>query len=981
MDRIQLRRDSLAQWAKVNPVLLEGEIGLVLDDPNKYKVGDGINAWNDLPLRGFNGNVANAVGDSEDTVISQKFATTLASTFNVSMSLPEREHKYYSSVWRRISRDASAGEYSAPATYQIGDKCNMPDDETYSYEALEVVTGVPPYTKATDNKYNLSEAIAALPASLRRLGMHICFINYDNEYEIWESVNTSFTSTSGWQQTDGKHFNKKFSELATKETSLLTNVIFDKVGVPFILDAYMPNIPSDVDRIGVCSVVQDLEKNEFRINFYKVNEDGSYVTAIAVDTIFISDLASHTNGLVVATSNSLKNTFVIDLFRLNKEIAKDGINLFRSVFSDTAKIEHFGFLQMYKNANDILENSKRLEINSQGIKELSNKIFTNLSTGRKEDSYTNVYDWSHYYNVFESGTYIGIKVKIRDISEDVHIAKIDVNTKELTDIKVLSSSDYVKNDWNIIYFDEPVTLKSNEQICVYSTVACVYVSFGDEGIIEGKSPVGCGYYKINDSSWGTMIGSSWNHAIIPLEYKFVLNTDFNELKETLANSEYEGDFITPHSIYLTQDGFNIKNTMPHRLYIDHLVNMSKYSNIYFDKTRADIYHLSADVNKAITGNKTELPLDISIANVKAKKSFNIVRRITKTNVGENTFVKLMQLGDSVGGGFGGNSNIVDNNPGVSWAVTQKLFMLDGIKSGDYDNKYKMQTLGFRNSVAVEATYNSTTKTSTAYGEGRGGWRLTDYLYRKFQGETGVEQEPTEGSVLNPFYDENKVWIDSELNEKGVKFSLKKYLERFRNYTDDGVKIEQGGEGIGTNITFDGVSNTSQLIVRDTEAFVCTPTHFISQLGFNDVETPSENDADYPDFIENTRLLIKAIREEFPSIIIGISMIDSAGGYFPQYYREYSNEGFFNMLGNALHRKVFNWIEQIYQLCSESDNVYFIPNYFIQPTIKGCQWLDLVGADGEVSKYVGTNGNYHPNNIAHSAWGQQIYNWIKWTLVE
>ena len=213
MDRIQFRRDALAQWSKINPVLLEGEVGFVLDDPNKYKVGDGIHAWNDLPLRGFNGNVANNVGDSEDSVISQKFASSLASTFDVSSSLPAREHKYYSSAWRRVSRDASVGEYDAPSTYQIGDKCNMPDDSTYSYEALEVVTGVPPYTKATDNKYNLSEAIAALPAILRRQGIHVGFIDYNNEFQIWESINSSFTSTAGWQQSDGKHFNKKLSEL------------------------------------------------------------------------------------------------------------------------------------------------------------------------------------------------------------------------------------------------------------------------------------------------------------------------------------------------------------------------------------------------------------------------------------------------------------------------------------------------------------------------------------------------------------------------------------------------------------------------------------------------------------------------------------------------------------------------------------------------------------------------------------------------
>lgn len=47
---IQLRRDSAAQWATVNPVIAEGEIGYELDT-GKIKVGNGIDAWNDLPYR------------------------------------------------------------------------------------------------------------------------------------------------------------------------------------------------------------------------------------------------------------------------------------------------------------------------------------------------------------------------------------------------------------------------------------------------------------------------------------------------------------------------------------------------------------------------------------------------------------------------------------------------------------------------------------------------------------------------------------------------------------------------------------------------------------------------------------------------------------------------------------------------------------------------------------------------------------------
>lgn len=63
-DRIQQRRDTAARWVQYNPILLEGEVGYVLDNPNQYKIGDGIHAWNDLPVRG-GGTITN-LADDED---------------------------------------------------------------------------------------------------------------------------------------------------------------------------------------------------------------------------------------------------------------------------------------------------------------------------------------------------------------------------------------------------------------------------------------------------------------------------------------------------------------------------------------------------------------------------------------------------------------------------------------------------------------------------------------------------------------------------------------------------------------------------------------------------------------------------------------------------------------------------------------------------------------------------------------------------
>lgn len=57
---IQLRRDTAANWASANPVLAQGEMGVVLDDFS-YKIGDGTTAWNALPQRELTGIFAGAL--------------------------------------------------------------------------------------------------------------------------------------------------------------------------------------------------------------------------------------------------------------------------------------------------------------------------------------------------------------------------------------------------------------------------------------------------------------------------------------------------------------------------------------------------------------------------------------------------------------------------------------------------------------------------------------------------------------------------------------------------------------------------------------------------------------------------------------------------------------------------------------------------------------------------------------------------------
>lgn len=54
LGQFQFRRDTAANWTSVNPILLDGELGIEVDT-DKFKIGDGVTAWNSLPYGGIKG--------------------------------------------------------------------------------------------------------------------------------------------------------------------------------------------------------------------------------------------------------------------------------------------------------------------------------------------------------------------------------------------------------------------------------------------------------------------------------------------------------------------------------------------------------------------------------------------------------------------------------------------------------------------------------------------------------------------------------------------------------------------------------------------------------------------------------------------------------------------------------------------------------------------------------------------------------------
>lgn len=47
--RIKNRTDTRERWASSNPVLMNGEFGIV-QGTNQFKIGDGVRTWNELPF-------------------------------------------------------------------------------------------------------------------------------------------------------------------------------------------------------------------------------------------------------------------------------------------------------------------------------------------------------------------------------------------------------------------------------------------------------------------------------------------------------------------------------------------------------------------------------------------------------------------------------------------------------------------------------------------------------------------------------------------------------------------------------------------------------------------------------------------------------------------------------------------------------------------------------------------------------------------
>jgi hypothetical protein len=382
------------------------------------------------------------------------------------------------------------------------------------------------------------------------------------------------------------------------------------------------------------------------------------------------------------------------------------------------------------------------------------------------------------------------------------------------------------------------------------------------------------------------------------------------------------------------------------LYVDHFLKLSSKKDIVFKSTGNDKFPIFSPIS--LDGSiyndgvpvKTVTVTDKLIGEAINDIDISISHISTKVSLSTNQFPKVLVIGDSVTAGFLSYTPkpLVIDNPTAYWSWSKKFFELDKLDNAGVGHK----SLFIGKLISREFKVNDNTVRS--FSEGRGGWSAVNFLY-----------DSVYGDYTNYFYDGAKPTAN--------KFSLAKYLANYKTLSDDGE----------TRLTVGSTAGTLVTNVNDYD--VCTPTHVVIQLGFNDYEGVA---------IANIRLMVDTIKFEYPGIIVIISSIDASGTYFSEKYPMFNSESI-DMLNDQLHSKMFNLCNAFKAMEDVDNKIFYCPSYFVQPTAWGVPFRNvdfpenLIDNKFQFKTEHGSGAEYHPNNYAHAAWGYQLYSLIKYTL--
>ena len=370
---------------------------------------------------------------------------------------------------------------------------------------------------------------------------------------------------------------------------------------------------------------------------------------------------------------------------------------------------------------------------------------------------------------------------------------------------------------------------------------------------------------------------------------------------TVKNDKYKNNFAMPLFIDYVYDG-----SLHKILYKSGLDRCYLYP-LFPNKTYYDIF------NKKVT-------LDL------VSDSYE-VETVTVNNIGvrasvENKPLFVLTIGDSVTAGAVTSQQY--------WSVCAEMFAREDIQ---FNRTSNVLMLGSNNTRTVEITEGNITKEVKACASGVSSWKLQDWIER-----------PTSHFSYE--------------NNGARKFSILKWIERYRTHDDEGNKLELG-QGTGTEITSANIDKIQ----------CCTP----NVIYIN--STHNEGTRYYQDHLT----VIETIRNELPNcvIILGTPM-PQLGTWNPELYT--------NIVGQNISfptNKMEERVEQLKYWENYRDNAdfefYLLPQIAITPTGGGYEFVDC-NAGAETIKMVTKTdqmAEIHPGYPAHKIWGNELYALLKY----
>ena len=301
-NRLQLRRDGAQQWANINPILAQGELGIELDT-SRIKIGDGVTPWNSLkyerPLE-TESNTANTLvkrdadGNFEAGAITASIIGNAATATRLANA---RSFTLTGDMSGSATFDGSANiNITAELNYQPGlphyDPNNLTATAQYTRLTIDsrgrVTTGDNPTTLAAYGIADAQPADAELQALADMTGFGLI-----SRTGAGTLANRQIAVSAG-------------RLLVSNGTGVSGNPLLDLADTPVVVGSYNPVGNLDTPLVSVTTGDETVNTTNFTVDRYGRLTAAS-TSAIATATQG-SEIAAYNNGTNYVRNDKVKNT-------------------------------------------------------------------------------------------------------------------------------------------------------------------------------------------------------------------------------------------------------------------------------------------------------------------------------------------------------------------------------------------------------------------------------------------------------------------------------------------------------------------------------------------------------------------------------------------------------------------------------------------------------------------------------------------------